>query len=298
MATKLDVEAAIETLIDNDINFIDPKLLRGVLTKIKEYIPEGGGTLSFNSPITFDPFTGQIAINQVTNLQDGYLSKEDYILLKKLTQLRQEPQIYTSGAQEFTLPEAAAQIVLVTGNGGVIYDYTILSDTLVRIDLPLVPTVRVVIHYLVDLNLGAVPYYTQAQVDAMLAGIGGVMTYEITNTDISITNETHTTVDALDGGFWYEIGDYVFVELIFDINFFPSSSFVKGSFNLEFLNGLDLTDYIGRINKSEMFYPLTVSFNSAYVTGTDVNSITVTYNTDNSYIEMNHKLTIKFNFKK
>jgi len=65
-------------------------------------------------------------------------------------------------------PEVAAQIVLVTVNVTPVYDYTVLSDTLVRVDLPLVPTVRVVIHYLIDLNLDTAPYYTQAQVDAML----------------------------------------------------------------------------------------------------------------------------------
>lgn len=107
----------------------------------------------------------------------------DWVLIKDdvsgTTQLRREPFIYTSGAQEFTLPEAAAQIVLVTVNGNAMYDYTILSDTLVRIDLPLIPTVRVVIHYLVDLNTDIAPYYTQTQVDAIasdkvdkVAGLG------------------------------------------------------------------------------------------------------------------------------
>jgi len=111
----------------------------------------------------------------------------DWVLIKDnvsgTTQLRRSRQIYTSGAQEFTLPEAAAQIVLVTVNGGVVYDYTILSDTLVRIDLTLVPTVRVVIHYLVDLNLGAVPYYTQAQIDAMLPAGSNKTKGSVTATD-------------------------------------------------------------------------------------------------------------------
>jgi len=137
-------------------------------------------------------------------LTDWVLIKDD---VSGTTQLRESRQIYTSGAQEFTLPEAAAQIVLITVNGAPVYDYTILSDTLVRVDLPLVPTVRVVIHYLVDLNLDTAPYYTQAQVDALIASAGGGGTSgEWTPTASALVNLTSVTPA---NAYWSKIGNFV-----------------------------------------------------------------------------------------
>jgi len=157
----------------------------GIVTTRRNY--DGTGVTDFKDYIdNLPPFT--VAVNEILYFEDsesndivlflqrggtygqGYPSStRGYLKFKggSSTQLRREPFIYTSGAQEFTLPESVAQIVLVTVNGGAVYDYTVLSDTLVRIDLPLVPTVRVVIHYLVDLNLDTAPYYTQAQVDGI-----------------------------------------------------------------------------------------------------------------------------------
>jgi len=131
------------------------------------------------------------------------------------TQLRQEPFIYTTGAQEFELPEAAAQIVLVTVNGTPVYDYTVLSDTLVRVDLLLVPTVRVVIHYLIDLNLDIAPYYTQAQVDALIASAGGGGTSgEWTPTASALVNLISVTPA---NAYWSKIGNFVTLNFIANI---------------------------------------------------------------------------------
>jgi len=183
LVTEMDVT-------DSNIgNILPPNTsTNGIVTTRRNY--DGTGVTDFKDYIdNLPPFT--VAVNEILYFEDtesndivlflqrggtygqGYPSStRGYLKFKggSSTQLRREPFIYTTGAQEFTLPEASAQIVLVTVNGSTVYDYTVLSDTLVRIDLPLVPTVRVVIHYLVDLNLDTAPYYTQAQVDGIASG--------------------------------------------------------------------------------------------------------------------------------
>ena len=171
----------------------------------------------------------------------------DWVLIKDnvsgTTQLRESRQIYTSGAQEFTLPEAAAQIVLVTVNGGVVYDYTILSDTLVRIDLPLVPTVRVVIHYLVDLNLGTVPYYTQAQVDAIasdkvdkVAGLG--------LSQNNFTNSLKTAYDSKQDALTAGSGILITGATISATGGGTSGEYASTDLNLTAINGINALTFI------------------------------------------------------
>ena len=75
-----DVAAAIELLIDNNVNFINPALLRSVLYTIAGKIP-GPSSLDFSadSPLYYDVFTNKFNISQASPLTDGFLSKEDYL---------------------------------------------------------------------------------------------------------------------------------------------------------------------------------------------------------------------------
>lgn len=76
-----DMAAAIALLIDNDINYIKPLLLRQVLTVISGKIPGPQGlNFSADLPLEYEIGTSTIKIQQSSSTKDGYLSKEDWII--------------------------------------------------------------------------------------------------------------------------------------------------------------------------------------------------------------------------
>jgi hypothetical protein len=74
-----DIAGAIETLIDNNIEFIKPSLLRQVLYVVASKIPgPSSGGFTASPPLSYNPFTNNFIISQAGPSNDGYLSKEDY----------------------------------------------------------------------------------------------------------------------------------------------------------------------------------------------------------------------------
>lgn len=78
-----ELVSAIELLIDNDIEFIKPSLLRQVLYVLAGKIP-GPSDLSFTAdpPLNYDLFSNKFTIAKVSDTNDGYLSKEDFSSFK------------------------------------------------------------------------------------------------------------------------------------------------------------------------------------------------------------------------
>lgn len=95
-----------------------------------------------------------------TNLDEGIVTK-----IEKFS-------VLYSGSSTFTLP-TFAQIIEVSVNGWSTENYTTPNDTTVIINEAINTGQQVVILYLVDENLNIAPYYTQAQVDALIASVGG-----------------------------------------------------------------------------------------------------------------------------
>lgn len=71
-------------IIDNNTNQVTPAKVREVMHALNEaiIIAEPSG-VSAIAPLNFNSFTNEFSIQVVTNLQDGYLTKEDYILFKQ-----------------------------------------------------------------------------------------------------------------------------------------------------------------------------------------------------------------------
>lgn len=75
-----DLNPIIDSLIDNNINYISPAKLRAVLKAIASRIqaPAGGNGLTAQDPLDYDPFSGILQIPSATVDRDGYLKKEDF----------------------------------------------------------------------------------------------------------------------------------------------------------------------------------------------------------------------------
>lgn len=84
MSTPTERQNLINSLIiDNNTGQISPAKMREVLTSLNLaiVITEPSG-VSAVLPLHYSNFTNQFSISLATALQDGYLSKEDYALLK------------------------------------------------------------------------------------------------------------------------------------------------------------------------------------------------------------------------
>lgn len=205
----------------------------------------------------------------------------------------------TNGVESFTLPEEYSQIIGVFINGWLNEDISKPNNTTVIVNSGKAIGQEIIILYLVDENLNIAPYYTQAQTDALIAGVGGgVTTHDIISTDIFIDpDEVYGTVEVdFIQGFWYKIGDYVFVEVSFEVLFFPSNAEDSGSFLLTFLNGLNVVTFIGKIVKGDSLYTLTETFYTAKVEGFSANKVKIKYNGSTS-AETSHIVSVRFNFK-
>ncbi|MEY4902571.1 MAG: hypothetical protein RLZZ292_386 [Bacteroidota bacterium] len=237
----------------------------------------------------------KVAANAHQALFDLKADKTDV----ELSQIKKMVTQYSGGAQEFTLP-TFAQIIEVSINGKSTELYTQINTETVRIDEYIEPVSQIVIIYLVDLNLSAVPYYTQAQVNALIASVGnGVTSHDFIDSDIFIDPDKingTTEVDFVQG-YWYHVGDYIYVEMFFDVLFFPATQFDKGSFVVTFQNGFNLTSFVGANFKCDSYYFLSDYFYPAKVKGNSATDIQISYN-GATYAEVTHRLSVRFNFKK
>jgi len=80
MATPTERQNLINSLIiDNNTGFVNPDRMRTVLTALNVAIvvtePSG---VSAVLPLMYNNFTNQFSISLATEIQDGYLSKEDF----------------------------------------------------------------------------------------------------------------------------------------------------------------------------------------------------------------------------
>jgi hypothetical protein len=206
---------------------------------------------------------------------------------------------YATGLQQFNLSNTASQILSVSVNGWSTENYTVINSDTILINDVIGMGQQVVIRYLTDLTTGISPYYTKLQTDALIAGVGGgVTTHDIISTDIFIDPDEYvdTASVAFIQGFWYNIGDYVFVEVSFEVFFFPSNAEDSGSFLLTFLNGLNVVTFIGKIVKGDSLYTLTETFYTAKVEGFSANKVKIKYNGSTS-AETSHIVSVRFNFK-
>lgn len=71
-------DLAVALLIDNNIMYITPAVMRRVILPIIVSYAGRGANISGLAPISWNPFTGQISIQQASSTQDGYISKEDF----------------------------------------------------------------------------------------------------------------------------------------------------------------------------------------------------------------------------
>jgi len=99
-----DIASAIEMLIDNEIEFIKPALMRQVLYVLAGKIP-GPSDLSFTAdpPLNYDVFNNKFTIGKATSLNDGFLSKEDFVIFK-------------TGAPGYIIPTGKLLVFKVAGN--------------------------------------------------------------------------------------------------------------------------------------------------------------------------------------
>ncbi len=79
MANEVE-DSVIESLIDNNVNYIKPALLRSVLYYILGRIPgPADGVFSVEPPLSYDPFENIFRIDEASSVSNGFLSKEDYV---------------------------------------------------------------------------------------------------------------------------------------------------------------------------------------------------------------------------
>jgi len=80
MSTLTERQNLINALIDNNTGLIKPKMVREALTALNLAIvvTEPSGVTAV-LPLLYDNFTNQFSISPATELQDGYLKKEDWI---------------------------------------------------------------------------------------------------------------------------------------------------------------------------------------------------------------------------
>ena len=80
MSTPTERQNLINALIDNNTGLIKPKMVREALTSLNLAIvvtePSG---VSAVLPLLYNNFTNQFSISLATALQNGYLSKEDWL---------------------------------------------------------------------------------------------------------------------------------------------------------------------------------------------------------------------------
>lgn len=120
----------------------------------------------------------------------------------------------TNGVESFTLPEEYSQIIGVFINGWLNEDISKPNNTTVIVNSGKAIGQEIIILYLVDENLNIAPYYTQAQVDALIAGAA-------TTTDILLSDLVFLDLEdnplpyalTLLDGFKYTLGNYGFIEL-------------------------------------------------------------------------------------
>ena len=138
------------------------------------------------------------------------------------TRIRSFTQIFTGGLQEFTLP-TFAQIIQVSINGWSTEDYTKPNDTTVIINPTISIGQQVVILYLVDENTNIAPYYTQAQVDALIAGVstGSVTEGEYTNTELNLTGTFNISTVTFQKCYWTQYESKKILNL--SLNFTPNA---------------------------------------------------------------------------
>lgn len=152
----------------------------------------------------------------------------DWVILKDNvsvnTRIKDFTEIYIDGAQEFTLP-TYAQIIQVSVNGWSTKNYTKPNDTTVVINTPIGSGQQVVILYLVDENTNITPYYSQAQVDSLIAGVsaGGVVTGNYTPTLTMFQNISSGTVR---GASFSKSNDLVTLNLYFEVVLASSGSVI------------------------------------------------------------------------
>ena len=120
------------------------------------------------------------------------------------TQIGKFVQTYVSGTQDFTLPDFA-QIISVFVRGHRTENYTV-SGNVITINNVIGSGSEVVILYLEDLSTGIVPYYTQAQVDALILGTGGADSGEWTPIISALSNLTSVTNG---NAYWSKMGNMV-----------------------------------------------------------------------------------------
>lgn len=82
--TPQEIENIInEFIIDNNTNQVTPAKLRFVLKTINDAIKiTDPASVTALAPLVLNPFSNEFSINPVTETQDGFLNKNDYILFK------------------------------------------------------------------------------------------------------------------------------------------------------------------------------------------------------------------------
>jgi len=93
--TPAEIQALINSLIiDNNTNQVTPAKLREVLYAINNAIAiNDPASVTAVAPLLLNNFTNEFTIQVVTTEQDGYLTKEDYILFKQNVAIPQADKI-------------------------------------------------------------------------------------------------------------------------------------------------------------------------------------------------------------
>jgi hypothetical protein len=114
-----------------------------------------------------------VNINNVEySYKNGILDQDLVIKNSDISRIKRFSIIATTnGAESFTLPEEYSQIIGVFINGWLNEDISKPNNTTVIVNSGKAIGQEIIILYLVDENLNIAPYYTQAQVDALIAGV-------------------------------------------------------------------------------------------------------------------------------